>query len=51
VGLAVDKSGAGLGLRCARYAMVVDNCEVKYLGVEPAGEVTVSSAAAALAAI
>ncbi len=51
VDLCLDLAGAGLGLRSQRYAMVVDNGVVSYLGVEPAGEITVSSAEAVLAAL
>ena len=51
LGLTLDLSGAGLGTRSARFAMVVDNGEVKYLGVEPGKEVGVSSADAVLEAL
>lgn len=45
VGLTLDLSGAGLGERSQRYAMVLDDGVVTYLGVEESpGEATVSSA-------
>jgi peroxiredoxin len=36
IGLEQDLSGAGLGVRSKRYAMIVDNGTVKWLGVEEA---------------
>ncbi len=50
-GLELDLGHFGMGKRSKRYAMVVDNGVVTYLGVEPAGEVGVSSADAVLAAL
>ena len=44
----LDVSGFGMGLRSQRYAMVVDNHEIKYIGVDPEG-VEKSSAEAVLA--
>ncbi|HLI12979.1 MAG TPA: peroxiredoxin [Alphaproteobacteria bacterium] len=45
VGLEQDLSAAGLGIRSKRYAMVIDNGTVKWLGVEEApGKLEVSSA-------
>lgn len=41
VGLTVEP--AGMGVRSKRYAMIVDNCQVKYLGVDE-GQVKLSSA-------
>ena len=51
MGLELDASGFGMGKRCKRFAAIVDNGVVSYLGVEPAGEVGVSSADAVLAAL
>ncbi|KAI6040741.1 thioredoxin-dependent peroxidase [Pisolithus marmoratus] len=51
LGLSVDLSHVGFGLRTARYAMVLDDLVVKYLGVEPARGVTVSGAEAVLEAL
>jgi peroxiredoxin len=34
LGLELDASGFGLGMRSQRYAMIVDNGVVKYLGVD-----------------
>ncbi|KAF8876938.1 1-Cys peroxiredoxin isozyme [Infundibulicybe gibba] len=48
-GLTMDLTERGLGIRTARYAMVIDDLVVKYLGVEPAPGVSVSSADAVLA--
>lgn len=50
-GLALDLSAAGLGMRSKRFAMIVDNGVVTYLGVEPGKDVGVSSADAVLAAL
>lgn len=47
-GLTLDASGFGMGERSKRYAMVLEDGEVTYLGVEPAGGVTVSGADAVL---
>ncbi len=47
-GLTLDLSGIGLGARSARWAAVVVDGEVRYLGVEPGRDVGVSSAAAVL---
>ena len=49
LGLSVDLSGLGLGVRSQRYAMVVDNGVVKKLSVEASpGQHEVSSAEALL---
>jgi peroxiredoxin len=37
LGMELDGSGFGLGLRSKRYAMIVDNGVVKYLGVDTSG--------------
>jgi peroxiredoxin len=37
LGMELDASGFGLGLRSKRYAMIVDNGVVKYLGVDTKG--------------
>ncbi len=44
LGLAMDASGFGMGKRSQRFAMIVDDGKVTYLGVEPAGGIDVSSA-------
>lgn len=44
VGLTVDLSQHGLGVRSSRYALVVDNGVVVSTHIEPAGEISVSSA-------
>jgi glutaredoxin/glutathione-dependent peroxiredoxin len=44
LGLELDARGFGMGTRCRRFAMIVDNGVVTALGVEPAGGVDVSSA-------
>ncbi|WP_342643013.1 peroxiredoxin [Rhodoligotrophos ferricapiens] len=52
IGLELDGSGFGLGMRSKRYAMVVENGVVKALHVEPqAGEATESGAEAILAVL
>lgn len=51
VGLDVDLSDFGLGIRSQRYAMVVENGVVSHLNVESGPGLDVSSAAAMLALI
>ncbi|KAI0746300.1 Redoxin [Daedaleopsis nitida] len=54
LGLTVDLSGAGIGLgkRTTRYAIVLDDLKIVYLGVEPdPTKVTVSGVDAVLAAL
>ncbi len=51
VGLEMDGSGFGLGLRSKRYAMVVEDGVVKQLNVENPGAFEVSSADAILKAL
>lgn len=48
VGLTMDGSGYGMGLRASRYAMVVEDGKVKALNVEAPGAFEVSSAEAVL---
>ncbi|MDH3336062.1 MAG: redoxin family protein, partial [Rhodospirillaceae bacterium] len=43
-GLELDLSARGLGLRCQRFAMVVDDGKVTSIDIEPAGEFGISSA-------
>jgi|SRR6185437_9377391 glutaredoxin/glutathione-dependent peroxiredoxin len=51
IGLEVDRTEAGMGIRSQRYSMVVDNGVVTALYVEPSGEYGVSSAEAMLATL
>ena len=51
VGLTMDGTGYGMGVRSQRYAMVVDNGVVKTLNVEAPGAYEVSSAEAMLKAL
>jgi peroxiredoxin len=51
LGLELDASGFGMGLRCRRFAMVVDDGKVTTLNVEAPGAFEVSSAEAILAAL
>jgi peroxiredoxin len=51
VGLTMDGTGYGMGLRASRYAMVVDNGVVKALNVEAPGAFEVSSAEAIMKAL
>lgn len=38
LGLDRDMSGGGMGIRCYRFAMIVEDGVVKYIGVEGSGE-------------
>lgn len=51
VGLEMDGTGFGMGLRSKRYAMVVENGVVKHLAVEAPGQFEVSSADAVMKAL
>jgi len=51
LGLELDLTAAGMGLRCQRYAMILKNGEVTYLGVEAGQTFGVSSAEAVLEAL
>ncbi len=51
VGLEMDGSGFGMGLRSKRYAMVVENGVVKHLAVEAPGQFEVSGADAVMKAL
>jgi len=48
MGLELDGTGFGMGTRCKRMAMIVDNSVVKHLAIEPPGGIVVSSAEAML---
>jgi peroxiredoxin len=49
LGLDRDLNANGMGIRCQRFAMIVDDGVVKYLGVEASGKFEVSNAEAVLA--
>ncbi|MDV3241589.1 MAG: peroxiredoxin [Methylocaldum sp.] len=49
LGLELDLTEKGMGVRCQRFAMVVDDGVVKHLAVEAPGKFEVSSAEAMLA--
>jgi peroxiredoxin len=51
VGLTMDGTGYGMGLRSQRYAMVLDDGVIKTLNVEAPGAFEVSSAEAILKAL
>lgn len=51
MGLEIDKSGSGLGVRSQRYAAVINDGIVTTLLVEPGGDLTVSSAESVLACL
>jgi glutaredoxin/glutathione-dependent peroxiredoxin len=42
--LEMDATGYGMGIRCKRFAMIVNDGVIEHLAVEPAGGVDVSSA-------
>jgi peroxiredoxin len=48
IGLTLDRTEAGMGMRSQRYSMVVEDGVVKELNVEPSGQYGVSSAEAML---
>ena len=48
MGTEMDGSGFGLGVRCKRLAMIVDDGTVTHLAIEPPGEMGVSTAEAIL---
>ena len=51
LGLELDLTARGLGLRCQRFAMVVKDGKVSHVAVEAAGAFEVSKAEAVLAAL
>jgi peroxiredoxin len=48
IGLDLDRTEAGMGIRSQRYSMVVENGVVTALNVEPSGQYGISSAEAML---
>jgi len=48
MGMEMDGSGFGLGTRCKRLAMIVDDGTVYHLAIEPPGEMGISTAEAIL---
>lgn len=48
MGLELDLTSAGFGIRCKRFVMILDDGVVSYLAVEQGGEFKVSSAEAVL---
>ena len=50
LGLELDASGFGMGVRAKRFALYADDGVVRHLAVEPPGEFGISSAEAMLAA-
>ncbi len=48
MGLELDGTGFGMGIRCKRMAMIVDKGVVKHLAIEPPGGIVVSAADAIL---
>ena len=49
LGLCQDLTGAGLGpVRAKRFALIIDNSKVTYVGVEPGDPITLSGAQAVL---
>jgi peroxiredoxin len=49
LGLDRDLTPNGMGIRSYRYAMIVDDCTVNYIGVEASGKFEVSNAETILA--
>lgn len=50
-GLELDASASGMGIRCKRFAMYIENRQIKLVAIEQPGQFEVSSAEAMLAAI
>ena len=48
LGLEMDGSGAGLGMRCKRFALIIEDGVVTHAAIEPKGDITTSSAEAIL---
>lgn len=48
MGLEMDGRGWGMGMRCKRMAMIVENGEVTFMAIEPPGGIKESSAEAVL---
>lgn len=48
MGLVMDATGFGMGIRCKRMAMIVEDGVVKHLAIEPPGGIVVSAAEAIL---
>ena len=44
IGMEMDASGFGMGVRCKRFGMIVEDGTVTYVGVEEPGEIKASSA-------
>jgi len=51
LGLDRDLTANGMGIRCRRFAMIVQNGKVTYLGIEESGKFEVSNAEAILAQV
>jgi len=48
MGLELDGNGFGMGIRCKRMAMIVDDGTVTHMAIEPPGGIVVSAAEAIL---
>jgi peroxiredoxin len=48
LGLEMDGTGFGMGMRSKRFSMIVDNGVVQQLNIEPPGQFDVSSAECAI---
>lgn len=48
IGMEMDASQFGMGVRCKRFAMIVDDGTVTHLAIEPPGDIVVSAAEAIL---
>lgn len=51
LGLDMDASGRGMGIRSRRFALIADNAEVRWIGIEEPGQFEKSSAEAVITAL
>ncbi len=51
LGLELDLTGRGLGIRCQRFALIADDMKITHLAVEPPGDFGVSKAESILDAL
>ena len=51
LGLELDLTNRGLGIRCQRFALIADDLKITHLGIEPPGDFGVSRAESILEAL